>query len=212
VADPHITVRDASETPYLARAVLDDATLDSIREANLQFLNLVAARSAAGRAESLGVPFAVGARVRELAPSAREDVAGCPYTLFNMRFEDAAYWRGPGAAVAAAPTVADLAAARTGAFLAWHLAQSNDLGASLALGMGPAAKRAWRGIPVSAIDSLAAAALPFLRARWGAHPTFWPVLVASTGPAARPRAEAVRLLGLQLLAADGHWPPPAPGH
>ncbi len=206
MADPHITVRDAGETPYLARAVLDEYTLDSIREANLQFIGLVALRSAAGRAESLGIPFAVAARIRDLAPAAREEIAGCPYTLFNMRFEDAAYWRGLGAEDVAAPPAADLAVARTGAFLAWHLAQSNELGASLALGMGPAAKRAWRGIPVSAIDSLAAGALRQLRARWGSHPTFWPALVASTGPAARSRAEAVRLLGLQLLAADGHWP------
>ena len=33
-------------------------------------------------------------RVARLDASARRVVAHCPYTLFNARFEDAAFWRG----------------------------------------------------------------------------------------------------------------------
>jgi hypothetical protein len=211
-------VRDAGEVGYAARAVLDGNSLDSILEANLQFLQLIVARRASDGGGAFGLPPALALRIRGLGAAALHAAAECPYTLFNLRFEDAAFWRTiartPGSGAATLRLVADdVAVARTAVFLAWHLAQSNDLAASLVLGMGEDAQRAWRGVALSGLDLAATTALPHLTARWGGHPTFWPRLLDSTGPNDRARADAVRLLGLQLLAADGSWPgaPRSPG-
>lgn len=203
-------VRDAGEVGYAARAVIDANSLDSILEANRLFLQLVVTRSAtAGDAEAFGLPSAVAARIRGLDVPGLHAVAECPYTLFNLRFEDAAFWRGIAHATATGTLGSladDVAVVRTAVFLAWHLAQSNDLAASLVLGMSEEVRRAWRGIALSGLDRAAIAALPHLQARWGRHPTFWLRLLDCTRPDDRARAEAVRLLGLQLLAADGSWP------
>jgi len=99
-------------------------------------------------------------------------------------------------------------------FLAWHLAQSSELTAAVVLGMTAAVQQAWRGLPLSALDRAATAALPHLAARWGGHPRFWPKLLEAAAPVDRARADSVRLLGLQLLAAEGIGAEarPAEGH
>jgi hypothetical protein len=193
--------------PYAAHAVLDRGALGLISEANWLFLGLVAERRAAGAGSGVfGLAPETAARIRLLPAPARVAAAQCPYTLFDMRFKDAQFWRrfagddGPRASGSAAE---DTPFARTAVFLAWHLAQRKDLVAALVLGMTPEVQCAWRGIPLSAIDNVALAALPHLEARWGRHATFWPQLIDTAVPAARDRAEVVRLLGLQLLAADG---------
>ena len=214
MAEVPTSVQDGPERAYAARAVVDALSLASIQEANLSFLTLLG-ESAGSRArlEALKVEPLIASRVRALEPAARHAVAACPYALFDLRFGDAAFWRefvlGAGAEVA--PGAPDQAVfARTAAFIAWHLAQSNDLAASLVLGMTADVQRLWRGMPVSMLERVALAGAPELAARWGRHPIFWPKLLDSAGPAARDRADAVRLLGLQLIAADGAWPPARP--
>ncbi|HXQ63552.1 MAG TPA: hypothetical protein VN787_01760 [Steroidobacteraceae bacterium] len=200
-------VREAPDGPYAARAILDQSALASIGEANRLFLDLVADRHAAEPARgAFGLAPETVARIEALAAPARIAVALCPYTLFDLRFKDAAFWRRlAGDAARRTPGTAtdDACFARTAVFLAWHLAQSKDLAAALVLGMTAEVKCAWRGIPLSAIDHVAMAALPQAQARWGRHATFWPRLIDTAVPAAADRAVAVRLLGLQLLAADG---------
>jgi hypothetical protein len=192
---------------YATQAVLDPGTLAAIREANVSFLGLIARRQAAAPAEpAFGLPALHAAAVARLDAVGRRAVAACPYTLYNLRFEDAAFWRSvaldsdlPGAG-----SIADDATfARTAAFMAWHLAQSSELTAALVLGMTAPVQEAWRALPLSALDRVATVALPFLAARWGGHAGFWPRLLEAAAPDAVRRAETVRLLGLQLLAADG---------
>ena len=204
--EPVTSVRDGPESPYATRAVLDEAALASIRETNRAFLALLA--GAGG--ESFGVNSVTAARIRELDDAALAAVADCPYTLFNLRFEDAEFWRHCG--LDAAPpwhnaTAERVSFVRMAVFLAWHLARSNELASSLVLGMTPDVQSAWRAIPLSVLERAAPGVLPHLQARWGRHPTFWLKLLNAATPAARERGEAVRLLGLQLLAADGAWPP-----
>lgn len=192
---------------YLAHAVLDANALASIREANAGFLALVAERHAARRGSgAFGLTAATTADIAALDAVGRRAAAGCPYTLFNLRFEDGAFWadvaRDPG--LAGSGSLADEATfARTAVFLAWHLAQSSELTAALVLGMTPPVQRAWRSLPLSALDRAATVALPYLAARWGDHPGFWPKLLDAAVPADRGRGDSVRLLGLQLLAAEG---------
>ena len=195
------------EGAYAARAVLDAGTLDTIREANAAYLSLVAGRHArAPGAPAFGLSATTVARVAALDAPARDRAARCRYTLFNIRFEDARFWRSvvrdgsralPGASD-------DAPFVRTALFFAWHLVQRGDLAAALALGMTPAAELAWLTLPLSTLERAAAAALPQLVARWGGHPRFWPRLLDAAARDLDERAAQVRLLGMQLLASDGY--------
>jgi len=191
---------------YLAEAVLDPGTLESIREANLAFLELVAGqirRRPGSPAYGLG-PRTAGALARLDALGLRA-AASCPYTLFDLRFDDAAFWAGV-ARAARAPgpgLLGDEATfSRTAVFLAWHLARSSELKAALVLGMSAPAHRSWLELPLAVLDHAGSLALPALGARWGGHPRFWPRLLEAVSPVDAVRAGSVRQLGLQLLAAD----------
>jgi hypothetical protein len=199
---------------YAQRAAIDAATVETIRQANAAFLALVARRAAGdGGGEALGVPREVAERIATQDATTRRFASECPYTLFNVRFEDAAFWRGVGATAAGAagvePRNASGAAGDeprfvlTAVFLAWHLARHEDLSAALVLGMTPSVRDVWRGLPLQALEALALASLPHLRARWGGHPRFWPQLLDAAERPGLDHADRVRLLGLQLLATDG---------
>ena len=198
---------EANGGGYLARAVLDASALDSIREINAEFLTLLAQQHAAAPGTApFGLRTDAVAGVAALDARGLRAAAGCPYTLFNLRFEDAGFWAGLASGNgrgAAADAGAAAAFARTAVFLAWHLALNSELTAALAFGMTGPVQQAWRRLRLSALDRAATEALPHLRARWGGHPSFWPKLVEAAAPPDRARASAVRLLGLQLLAADG---------
>jgi hypothetical protein len=192
---------------YHAHSVLDASTLETIRETNTGFLKLVAQRCAARPGVgSFGLCAAAVAGIAALGATGLRAAAGCPYTLFNLRFRDAAFWSGVARQSGrdGSGSLSDEATfARTAIFLAWHLARRAELAAAVALGMTPAVQQAWRALPLSAIDHAATAALPHLAARWGDHPLFWPKLIEAPQPEDRARRHSVRLLGLQLLAADG---------
>jgi hypothetical protein len=202
---------DAAPGTYAQRAAIDDGTLETLRQANGAFLALVARRAAGeGSGDTLGLPAEVAARIAAQDATTRRFAAECPYTLFNVRFEDAAFWRGIAAGASAGETRAAPRAdadeprfVLTAVFLAWHLARQGDLSAALVLGMTPAVREAWRALPLQVLDAVAASTLPHLRARWGGHARFWPQLLDAAERPAVDHAERVRLLGLQLLATDG---------
>ncbi len=211
MAESSLSVQDAPDGAYLARAVVDASALHSIREANLAFLTLLAQTAVEGT-EHFGLPATVGERARALEPAARVIAADCPYTLFDLRFADTRFWREralAGAAPAGVDAGPPAAFARAAVFLAWHLVHSNELAAALAFGMGARAQRVWKGLPVSALEDAARLATPHLAARWPRHPTFWTRLLESAPDPAGANVEAVRLLGLQLIAADEVWPAPS---
>jgi hypothetical protein len=208
---------------YAQRAAIDAATVETIRQANGAFLALVARRAAGdGGGEALGVPREVAARIATQDATTRRFASECPYTLFNVRFEDAAFWRGVAANAASAANAAGTASAEprsaqraagdeprfvlTAVFLAWHLARHEDLSSALVLGMTPSVRDVWRGLPLQVLEALALASLPHLRARWGGHPRFWPQLLDAAERPGLDHADRVRLLGLQLLATDGCRP------
>ena len=211
MAELTTSVQDGPERAYAAYAVVDSLSLASIHEANVAFLAVLGDSERSGpRLAALGIDALVASRVRAFEPAARHALAACPYALFDVQFGNARVWREfvLGSDVAAAQATHEHAEfARTAVFLAWHLAQSNDLAACLVLGMTAEVQRLWRGMPVSVLERAVRAAAPRLAARWGRHRTFWPKLLDSAAAGDRGRAEAVRLLGLQLIAADGAWPP-----
>ena len=202
------SVRDSgAESAYRVHALLDSQTLRTLEDANEAFLLLLARQVAReGRALTLGLPGEVLLRVVALPPASRPLAARCPYALFNLQFENSAFWS-EAARAAPVPVAAGsadaLAFAHTAVFMAWHLAQGDELAAALVLGMTPAVRAAWRALPLSAVTPAAAAAWPGLRARWAEHRLFWPALVAAATARDAQAMEQVRRLGLQLLAADG---------
>jgi hypothetical protein len=191
---------------YAPKPLLEPSALDAIRASNLAFLALVSRRQREPVGPAWGLDAATVRSVGRLDPFARRAVAGLPYTLFNLRFEDAAFWRDvvrevgrPGSG-----SLSDEATfARTAVFLAWHLVQGNDMAPAMVLGMTPAVVDAWRGLPLSALDHAATRALPRLEGRWGDNARFWPKLVAAARADSALGTLAVRELGLQLLAAQG---------
>lgn len=239
-ADAHGTV--GVQDAYAPRAFVEEGAVETIHQANATFLALVARRANAPQA-AFGVAPPIVQRIAALHPNARRRAAQCPYTLFDLRFADAPFWRE--AAHDAAAHLADERAAAEAAdaahaahaghgvhaghgasapvrpvleiaggdahvavfalkavFLAWHLARNPDGMAVVALGMTPDVVETWRGLPLSAFDRYAGAALPFLTARWGGHARFWPRLLDAAEHAGGDQAERVRLLGLQLLATE----------
>ena len=192
---------------YAPQAVLEDRISNALVQTNLAFLELLVARHArAPGVPVLGLAPATAAGLAQLDARGREAAAGCPYTVFNLGFEDGSFWRGFVLAPRAPATggAGDEAAfARTAAFLAWHLVQGGDLTATLVLGMTSEALQAWRALPLSALDRVALAGRARLEARWGRHRRFWPKLLAAAASGRNAELAAVRMLGLQLLAAGG---------
>jgi len=197
-------IRDGSgRAEYLARSVLEPQLLEGVREANLAFLDWVAARAPSARGVVAGLPLEIAAGVGRLSPVARQAVASLPYTLYAARFDDAGYWSrvtSHDAGLSTAVHAEDLRFARTAVYLAWHLVRSGGLAPVLVLGMTPAVVAMFRALPVSALEQAAGLAVGRIEARWAQHQRFWPRLLAGVGSSVR--ADAVRLLGLQLLAAE----------
>jgi hypothetical protein len=202
------SVRDSgADGAYRVHALLDSQTLRTLEDANESFLLLLARQP--GRAQgalTLGLPADLLSRIAALAPASRALAARCPYALFNLQFENGVFWSeaARGAPVPASDSGSPaLAFAHTAVFMAWHLAQGDELAAALVLGMTPAVRAAWRALPLSAVSPAAAAAWPALRARWAEHRLFWPALIAAAATRDALATDQVRRLGLQLLAADG---------
>lgn len=112
---------DGVRDSYAPRSFVDEGALETIHQANATFLALVARRASARAGAPKGAasgapdgasnaapngassgaadatPFGVAAefarRIAALDARARRVAAECPYTLFNLRFEDDAFWR-----------------------------------------------------------------------------------------------------------------------
>lgn len=184
-------------------------TLESLRELNHRFIDLVSADDADWHMPRRTVlaPALCG-QLAPLSPMERKAIAGCPYALFDLRFDDADHWRLRltttaqwsvcEAAVRHEPT---LDFVRLALFFAWHVASTAGLAARFLLGMNEQTAAAFRGATIDCISALAASESSRLTARWSDCTTYWDAL---TRAAARPNSAQLRrvqLSGLQLAAA-----------
>ncbi len=183
--------------------------LGSLRDLNHRFLDLAAEGSGDwSAAAGPGLPAGLAGRVALLSAAQREAAGGCPYALFDLRFEDDGHWRrrlqDSRAWRVADESMADGDAAsfvRLALFYAWHVASGAGLKAQLLLGMNGGAAAAFRRITVNQLPALAVTEAAHLTARWRDCTAFWNALTAAaarTDPAALRR---VQLHGLQLAAA-----------
>ena len=69
-------------------------TLGSLHELNHRFLDLAAARNGGWTAPGgAGFSPSLAARLAPLSGAQRQAAAGCPYALFDLRFQDDGHWR-----------------------------------------------------------------------------------------------------------------------
>jgi hypothetical protein len=173
--------------------------LASVRGLNRRFLDLAGA--------GLLAP-GPAARAGTLSPAQRAAAADCPYALYDLRFEDDAYWdarlRAPPLRVAdEAPVGAETVDfARLALFYTWHLASSPGLAAHLLLGIHGSTAEGFRRLSVDALPALARAESVNLSARWGGCGAYWTALIRAAALPDPAVLRRVQLSGLQLAAAS----------
>lgn len=185
------------------RRVLDSQIVRTLHDLNRTFLVVIPHAEGPGSHDRQGA-FGAAVLLASLPPQALTVAAESPFPLFDLRFDDAAFWRRVvGGGHGTVPAVAPLAAfCRLAVFLTWHLVRARDQAAPLALGVAPAVVDIWRGLPLTALDDVADAVMPFVGARWPGHTGFWLALADAAATGNPQQLTAVRLLGLQLLASD----------
>jgi len=181
----------------------------SLRDLNHRFFDLMAARTQEWTASASDgwLPTLAG-KVAPLSRAQRAAAAACPYALFNLRFEDEAYWRLRLQNVAPCRVEDELIIgddtanfARLALFFAWHVAASAGLAAQLLLGMNGSTGAALRRLTVNDLPALVMTEAPNLRARWSECGAFWSALTAAAGRDDSAALRRVQLYGLQLTAA-----------
>jgi hypothetical protein len=201
-------MQDAFVGSWAQESHLSTERLGSLRDLNHRFLDLTAARASewapcceGGLASSLAVQLAA------LSAAQRAAAAGCPYALFDLRFQDDGYWRSR-LQNSASWRVADesmvdddtVGFVRLALFYAWHVASGAGLAAQLLLGMNGSTATEFRRITVNRLPALAVTEAVNLSARWSDCTAYWSAL---TGAASRTDPKALRrvqLYGLQLAA------------
>jgi hypothetical protein len=193
---------------WVREADVSAEMLESVRELNHRFLDLVAVQPGDWERPRRGLSAAVSAQVAPLSAAQKAAAANCPYALFDLRFHDESHWLGRlrttghwSVAEAAPVDTNTLDFVRLALFFAWHVASTTKLAAQLLLGMHDVTAAAFRGATIDCLPSLAATEAAHLTARWNNYPTYWSAL---TGAASRPNSANLRriqLYGLQLAAA-----------
>jgi hypothetical protein len=191
-------MQDAFVGNWAQESHLSAEILGSLRDLNHRFLDLTASRTTDW----------VAGRVAPLSAEQRAAAAGCPYALFDLRFQDEGHWRlrlqNSGAWRVADESVADdetVNFVRLALFYAWHVASSAGLKAQLLLGMSGTTAAAFRRITVNDLPALVATEAGYLSARWSGCTAYWGALTDAASRADPAALRRVQLYGLQLAAA-----------
>jgi hypothetical protein len=202
-------MRDAHIKAWTRDAHVPAAMLESLRELNHRFLDLICLEADQWHSSvRTMLPKELCGRIAPLSAAQKKAAAACPYALFDLRFQDDAYWR-TRLQNSSAWAVADDAVleqnllnfVRLALFFAWHVAASGKLAAPLLLGMSEATAAAFGGVTIDCLPALVASEAPNLTARWSSSSIYWRAL---SGAASRPNCSELRriqLYGLQLAAA-----------
>ncbi len=197
---------------WLREPHLTTEQVNSVRSLNLRFLDL------AGRTEGPwdacrptgGNSMLAAGLAQQLAPLSRTQraaVASCPYALFDLRFENEAYWQSrlaqhtPYRVAEESPDGDVVDFTRLALFYSWHVCSTASLAAQFLLGMSPATVDSFRGLGVNSLPGLAASEAVNLSARWRNSPAYWSALIGAAERAEPSTLRRVQLYGLQLAAA-----------
>jgi hypothetical protein len=202
-------MQDAIVGSWAQESHLSAEIQGSLRDLNHRFLDLAAARTKEWTAcAGAGVSLSLAGQVAPLSAAQRAAAAGCPYALFDLRFQDDKHWllrlqnlrtwRVADESVADDDTVSFV---RLALFFAWHVASSAGLKAQLLLGMNGNTAAAFRRITVNQLPALVATEAVNLSERWSDCAAFWNALTAAASRAEPAALRRVQLYGLQLAAA-----------
>ncbi len=194
---------------------------ESLRQLNHRFLDLVAAQGGAfapdgwAPAARCGLSAGIVALMVPLSRSQRAAAAGCPYALFDFRFQDEDRWCEslqpalPGR-IADEPVVdaERIDFVRLALFFAWHVASRAGLETQLLLGMSDRTVGALRHLTVDALPALALREAGNLTARWSECGAYWRALIGAAARSDDSTLRRVQLYGLQLAAAARLQPAP----
>jgi hypothetical protein len=194
---------------WAPQSYLSAEMLGSVRELNHRFLDLAAAGANEWvRTAGTSLSPCLGGQVAPLSAAQREAAAGCPYALFDLRFQDDGHWRlrlqnhhGWSVADAAAVDEDIVGFVRLALFYAWHVASGAALKAQLLLGMTGPTAHVFRCITVKQLPELAATESVHLSARWSDCTAYWNALTGAASRADPKALRRVQLSGLQLAAA-----------
>jgi hypothetical protein len=202
-------MQDAIVGSWAQELQLAPATLESLRALNHRFLDLAAERTNDWVACGGGSSLRLAGQVAPLSAVQRAAAAGCPYALFDLRFQDDGHWRvrlqNLGAWRVADESVANddtVNFVRLALFYAWHVASGAGIAPQLLLGMNGDTATALRRITVNQLPALVVTESANLSARWSDCTAFWSALTGAASRADPLALRRVQLSGLQLAAAS----------
>ena len=201
-------MQDARTTDWQRVSQIPVELLESQRELNRRFLELVAARPSGWSSSRLEESRTLAAQIAPLTGAQKAAAANCPYALFDLRFHDEGYWRSRLRAdgqrsVADGPPgdAATLHFVQLAMFFAWHLATTTQFAAQLLLGMHDGTVTLFRRVTLDHLPSLATAEVGVLTARWNDSDAFWKALTIAAAQPHSSNLRRIQLYGLQLTAA-----------
>ena len=185
-----------------------DGLLESVRGLNHRFLDLISSSTEWQPSARSRLPSEILLQMAPLNAAQRRAAAGCPYALFDLRFQDEAHWLQRLRNVRPWQISDDMAGnglmlrfVRLSLVFAWHVASAAPVSAPLLLGMSEVTATAFRGTNMDCFPDWAEEEAVHLTARWSHCTTYWGGLARA---AARPDFDGLRhvqLSGLQLAAA-----------
>lgn len=206
-------MQDAPIGGWARQASFSVEMLAPLHDLNVRFLDLIASRPQDRRICGAGDPLQEAPRrVAPMSAAQRAAAARCPYSLFDLRFNDEAHWherlRGAGPwhiadAAAADTAVQDLESfVRLALFYAWHVASTSRHAARVLLGMSERTAGEFRAATLACLPALVESEARNLTARFCGCNVYWSALVSAAARTDAGRLRKVQLFGLQLAAAS----------
>jgi hypothetical protein len=197
-------MREVRVKTWTREAQVPVGLLESLRELNHRFLDLIAGQCAQWRS----IDGELKRQVTPLSPAQKKAAANCPYALFDLRFHDEAHWQMrlqlERKWVVADDTSIDQATrdfVRLALFFAWHVASTGKLAPTLLLGMSEQTAAAFRGATIDCLPGLVESEAAHLSARWSSSSIYWRALTGAASGANSIELRRIQLYGLQLAAA-----------
>jgi hypothetical protein len=186
----------------------DDALLAPLAEINHQTLDAMKSM-ALDRVVSPRLVQALREEWQRLDAKAQRRLAACPYLLLDAQFGNAERWdRMLSGGVMDAPLRgvgyfngrAGVALIRRTLVLAWHVARSNRLMASVTLGLNPFVAERIAASRLEDLEGIAELCPAWVLPRWEQQPIVWRQLMAAARSEHPLSLRHAQLRGLQLLA------------
>jgi hypothetical protein len=192
----------------------DGALLASVAEINEQMLETLRSMALEPSTASAGATPRLVSTLREhwrrMDLKAQRRLSACPYLLMDAEFSKTPRWhRQLCDGVMDAPARGGYfdggngtALIRRMLLLAWHLARSNRLMASLVLGLTDAVAERIASARLRDLEAIAELAPPWIVPRWEQQPVVWQQLISAACSGQPLSLRHAQLRGLQLLAGE----------